>query len=57
MTKKEFQNCIDKLTDRLANTTYSFTHSNEANLHMKSVYRHELPGFLEAITGNHLPDL
>ena len=39
-----------KLADRLANTTYSFTHSNEANLHMKSVYRHELPGFLEAIT-------
>jgi (p)ppGpp synthase/HD superfamily hydrolase len=39
-----------KLADRLANTTYSFTHSNGANLHMKSVYRHELPGFLEAIT-------
>lgn len=39
-----------KLADRLANITYSFTHNNEANLHMKSVYRHELPGFLEAIT-------
>lgn len=39
-----------KLADRLANITYSFTHCNEANIHMKSVYQHELPGFLEAIT-------
>ena len=38
-----------KLADRLANMTYSFTHSNEANAHMKSVYRNELPHFLEAI--------
>ena len=39
-----------KLADRLANITYSFTHSNEANKHMKEVYRQELPHFLEAIT-------
>ena len=39
-----------KLADRLANITYSFTHCNEANIHMKSVYQHELPEFLEAIT-------
>jgi len=38
-----------KLADRLANMTYSFTHSNEANAHMKSVYREELPHFLKAI--------
>ena len=39
-----------KLADRLANISYSFTHSNEANAHMKDVYRQELPHFLEAIT-------
>ena len=39
-----------KLADRLANISYSFTHSNEANVHMKGVYRQELPHFLEAIT-------
>lgn len=39
-----------KLADRLANITYSFTHSNEANAHMKGVYQKELPHFLEAIT-------
>lgn len=38
-----------KLADRLANIAYSFTHSNEANAHMKDVYRNELPHFLEAI--------
>lgn len=38
-----------KLSDRLANITYSFTHGNEANVYMKGVYRTELPHFLEAI--------
>jgi len=38
-----------KLADRLANITYSFTHSNEANIHMKDVYRKELPQFLVSI--------
>lgn len=38
-----------KLADRLANITYSFTHGNEANVHMKRVYQGELPHFLEAI--------
>jgi len=39
-----------KLADRLANITYSFTHNNEANAHMRSVYQQELPHFLKAIT-------
>lgn len=39
-----------KLADRLANITYSFTHSNESNVHMKDVYQQELPHFLSAIT-------
>lgn len=39
-----------KLADRLANITYSFTHHNESNSHMKDVYQKELPHFLEAIT-------
>ena len=38
-----------KLADRLANITYSFSHGNEANVHMKQVYTNELPHFLEAI--------
>ena len=38
-----------KLADRLANTTYSFTHCNQENMHMKEVYREEMPHFLEAI--------
>lgn len=38
-----------KLADRLANITYSCTHSNELNQHMKEVYRKELPFFMEAI--------
>lgn len=38
-----------KLADRLANITYSFTHTNEANSHMKQVYRAEQPHFLSAI--------
>lgn len=39
-----------KLADRLANITYSFTHTNEANNHMKGVYAQELPHFLQTIT-------
>lgn len=39
-----------KLADRLANITYSFTHGNDANAHMKEVYMKELPHFMEAIT-------
>lgn len=38
-----------KLADRLANTTYSFTHSNDSNSHMRKVYAAEMPHFLEAI--------
>ena len=38
-----------KLCDRMANATYSFTHGNPANSHMKEVYRREMPHFLEAI--------
>lgn len=38
-----------KLADRLANTTYSFTHDNKPNNRMKNIYRAELPAFLEAI--------
>lgn len=38
-----------KLADRLANITYSFTHTNEANRHMQDVYRRELPHFLQAL--------
>ena len=41
-----------KLADRLANTTYSFTHSNKENVHMKDVYRDEMPHFLEAINAH-----
>ena len=37
-------------SDRLANISYSFTHGNDANIHMKSVYQKELPHFLDAIT-------
>lgn len=38
-----------KLADRMANFTYSLSHSNEANAHMKKVYKDELPHFLKAI--------
>lgn len=39
-----------KLADRMANITYSFHHdANEANLHMKEVYKKELPHFLAAL--------
>ena len=41
-----------KLADRLANTTYSFTHSNSSNLHMREVYKQEFPHFLAAITSD-----
>ena len=39
-----------KLADRLANISYSFSHCNEGNQHMKNVYQKEQPHFLEAIT-------
>lgn len=38
-----------KLSDRLANITYSFTHGNEDNTRMKQVYQSELSHFLESI--------
>lgn len=38
-----------KLADRLANMTYSYTHDNDMNLHMREVYRNELPHFLQSI--------
>ena len=41
-----------KLADRLANTTYSFTHCNKENVHMKDIYREEMPHFLEAINAH-----
>lgn len=41
-----------KLADRMANITYSFSHSNDANAHMKEVYKKELPHFLQAITSD-----
>ena len=41
-----------KLADRLANITYSSKGKNEENQHMKSVYRKELPHFMEAISTN-----
>lgn len=39
-----------KLADRLANTRYSFLHSNQANRHMQTVYRQEMAHFLQVIT-------
>lgn len=38
-----------KLADRLANITYSCTHGNQSNKHMRQIYQDELPHFLEAI--------
>ena len=38
-----------KLADRLANTTYSATHTNASNQHMLHVYRSEMPHFIESI--------
>ena len=39
-----------KLCDRLANTSYSFRNTDEANAYMKEVYAREMPHFLQAIT-------
>ena len=44
-----------KLADRLANFTYSVTHCNKDNIHMKAVYLQELPHFLQAISTD-VPD-
>lgn len=41
-----------KLCDRLANMTYSFSGTNDANNHMHRVYESEWPHFKEAITVN-----
>ena len=38
-----------KMADRLANITYSYTHSHDGNEHMKRVYASELPHFLASI--------
>ena len=38
-----------KLADRLANITYSCTHADADNSHMREVYRRELPHFLASI--------
>lgn len=38
-----------KLADRRANISYSFSHSNEDNVHMKQVYAKEWPHFIKAI--------
>lgn len=45
-----------KMADRLANITYSFTHSNSTNHHMKTVYREEWPHFIAAIQSPHKDD-
>ncbi|MBO4907347.1 MAG: hypothetical protein J5486_10035 [Bacteroidaceae bacterium] len=39
-----------KLCDRYANCSYSFQHSNDANVHMCEVYRTEMAHFLSSIT-------
>lgn len=41
-----------KLCDRFANMSYSFLHANEANLHMREVYRAEWTHFISAITAS-----
>lgn len=46
-----------KLADRLANITHSSYNTNESNVHMKTVYREELPHFLEAIAPQDNDDL
>ena len=38
-----------KLADRLANMSYSYSHSDSKNCNMLSVYRHELDGFLSSL--------
>ena len=39
-----------KLADRLANITYSCSESNDSNEHMRTIYRMELPHFLESLS-------
>lgn len=39
-----------KLADRLANITYSCSKSSEYNEHMRTIYRLELPHFLESLS-------
>lgn len=39
-----------KLCDRLANATYSATHTNKANAHLRDLYRQEMPHFFRSIT-------
>ena len=39
-----------KLCDRLANATYSFRNSNDANAYMRKVYADEMPHFLHSLT-------
>lgn len=41
-----------KLCDRLANMTYSFKGTNDANNHMHEVYAREWPHFIHAITSD-----
>ena len=41
-----------KLADRRANITYSCSHSNEANSHMKMVYQSEWSHFIDAISSD-----
>ena len=43
-----------KLCDRLANMTYSFKGTNDANNHMHEVYAREWPHFIHAITSDSL---
>lgn len=45
-----------KLADRLANAAYSMSSHDEGNLHMREVYRGELPHFLNSLTV-HTPDV
>lgn len=39
-----------KMADRLANVSYSFSHDNEANIHMREVYASEYEHFVNSIT-------
>lgn len=41
-----------KLADRMANISYSFSHADGYNDHMKEVYANELPHFLDAINAH-----
>lgn len=42
--------CFVKLSDRLANMSYSFNGTNPSNFHMHEVYASEWPHFIEALT-------